>query len=343
MRKIKKNSTIIHVPSDRLNDVDIDREVNIDYPISVNLVVTTKCNYNCRFCFGRYRSFLSNIDDSRIMEIPKLLANVGAQKITFEGGEPLCHPRLLELIVEAKKRGLITGLVANGNLLTKTYLRRLSGSLDWLGLSIDSASERVETELGRGFGNHVEHTLRIARWAYDMGINLKINSVVTKLNYRENMSSLIKRIAPVRFKAFQMLKIKGENDLSLKGLEISSKEFGIFVKNHIGLSNDGIDFIPETNDDMMGSYIMILPDGRFFNNSNHVHTYGDHTVFEIGAEKAFKSIKWNVRKFLDRGGLYKWDIKKRNIPNNTYHRRARVIGSLSDINYLKKEGENNGI
>ena len=343
MRDISKKPARTRVLSDRLSEDKLNRPTNIDFPISVNLVVTDRCNYSCRFCFGKYRTFCGHIDDSRILELPGLLADAGAQKITFEGGEPLLHPGLSDLIVEAKGHGLVTGLVTNGYLMTEIYLKELADSLDWLGLSIDSASEQVEIQLGRGFGDHVKRNLQVVDWAHDLNIPLKINSVITKLNYDEDLTELIKRLAPARFKAFQMLRIKGENDLSSKQLEITSKEFGMFVHSHIGLINDGIDFVPETQEDMTGSYIMMLPNGRFFNNIGHIHTYGKDTVFEVGVKKAFKDIHWNVRRFLKRGGLYDWDIKKRDIHENTYDRSTRVNGQLSDNNMLEKEGEKNGI
>lgn len=286
-------------------------ENNIINPISVNLAVTLKCNYNCRFCFGKFKTLNEKIDTSRILDIPQLLSDAGCQKLTFEGGEPLLSPKILELVYNAKESGMTTSLITNGSLLTFEILEKLSNGLDWLGLSVDSACEKTEKLLGRGFGNHVEHVKKVARWTHSLGIGLKINSVITKLNYKEDLTEFIKILRPKRFKAFQILKIRGENDCSYNDLGISTHEFDIFVKKHRKLIKYGIQFRTESEDDMMGSYIMLLPDGRFFSNFNGVHHYGKKNIFENGVSKAFKEVGWDYLKFLKRGGLYNWNIEKR--------------------------------
>jgi len=43
-----------------------------------------------------------------------------------------------------------------------------------------------------------------------MGIRLKINTVVSKLNYNEDLSWLIKKIKPERWKVFQILRIRNQ-------------------------------------------------------------------------------------------------------------------------------------
>ena len=45
-----------------------------------------------------------------------------------------------------------------------------------------------------------------------MKIKLKMNTVITNLNYKEDFSELIKIIQPRRWKIFQVLPIIGQND-----------------------------------------------------------------------------------------------------------------------------------
>jgi len=44
---------------------------------------------------------------------------------------------------------------------------------------------------------------------HDLGIRLKVNSVVTKLNWAEEMTDFITDLTPERWKAFQVLSIQG--------------------------------------------------------------------------------------------------------------------------------------
>ena len=192
-------------------------------PLSVNLIVTNRCNYRCLFCFGRLKSFGGIIDDSRILDIPGLLYEAGCRKITFEGGEPFLHPEISRLVEVAKDAGLTTGIVTNGSLVTYPRLARMSSTLDWLGLSVDSAKEEIELRLGRGNGGHVAHARKVADWTHELGIGLKVNAVITRLNCREDMREFATSLRPKRFKALQVLKIAGENDDSYDALSISRK------------------------------------------------------------------------------------------------------------------------
>jgi len=280
--------------------------MNSQRPLSVNLVVTLKCNYNCRFCFGHLRDIRKPLLTGRILEIPKLLAEAGCQKLTLEGGEPFLFPRLDEILYSAKKAGLTTCIVSNGSPITEDILESIFDTVDWLGISIDSASEKIERKLGRGNGNHVLNTVEVAEWAHEMGIRLKINSVITSLNYEEDMTKLISCLAPERWKAFQILQIEGENDTAIQDLLISKEQFEIFIEKNKKISSKGISFIPEYNNDMIGSYVMLLPDGRFFSNHGGKHIFGKQSIFEVGVLEALAEVGWDEEKFQRRGGKYDW-------------------------------------
>ena len=58
------------------------------------------------------------------MQIPSMLSQAGASRITFVGGETFLHPHIEELIIESKVQGLVTAAVTNGSLLDE--VRRCS-------------------------------------------------------------------------------------------------------------------------------------------------------------------------------------------------------------------------
>ena len=133
-------------------------------------------------------------------------------KLNFVGGEPLMHPNLQYFVEHAKNIGLTVSIVTNGLFLSKERLDDLKPFVDWIEISVDSANEYTEKELGRGFGKHVQKTLDICENIQKIGIKLKINTVVTKLNFREDLLPLIEKIEPHRWKIFQVLYIAGQND-----------------------------------------------------------------------------------------------------------------------------------
>lgn len=200
-------------------------------------------------------------------------------------------------MLEAKKAGLTTCVVTNSSQVTEEKIRLIANNTDWLALSIDSASDTTEAELGRGWGTHVSQTKKVAQWVHKYGINLKVNTVVNKLTYREDMTGLIEEIRPDRWKVFQMLLIEGENKDRCKELSIEPDEFYEFIARNRRIAQAGIPFIQESTDDMIGSYVMLLPDGRFFSNHDGKHCFGTKTIFDIGVQAALEEVGWDEVKF----------------------------------------------
>lgn len=282
-------------------------------PISVNIALTNKCNYRCRFCYGHLRGFKRHFIYDGVLRIPKLLNESGCEKLTIEGGEPFLSPYLAPLLYEAKKVGLATCVVTNGSYISREQLEVLSPYIDWIGISIDSQHDEVEEWLGRGGNGHTEMVKTVAKWCHEFGIRLKVNTVVTSVNYQENLTDLIIELGPDRWKAFQVLRIKGENDIDFDELEIIDDQFQEFVDLNSGIGESGIHFVPEFNHDMDGSYIMILPDGHFFNKIGESYVLGENSIFEIGVERGLEQVDWKEDRFLARGGVYDFTNKKKEV------------------------------
>lgn len=233
-------------------------------------------------------------------QILRKLSNIGTEKITFTGGEPLLHPHLGDSLFESKRLGLTTMIVSNGSLIKQEFLEKNHTFIDWIGLSLDSSNERTEFSLGRGFGNHVEIIEQKVELIKKFGIKLKINTVVTSSNWFEDMGEIIVKLKPDRWKVFQILKIKGENDIEAERLFITAKQFMSFVRNHIGLNP-----IYEPNELFQGSYLMLDPLGRFFQNSKGHITYSQ-SILDVKPMEALTEVGWDRLKFLKRGGIYDW-------------------------------------
>ena len=278
-------------------------------PISVNMPIWPHCNYKCKFCFGHYRGLDGEFKPDRIMKIPSILAAMGTEKITLEGGEPFLCPYLFEFLKACKEAGLVTAVITNGSRVEYDALRKMSPYLDWIGISIDSPNEETEKMLGRCtrdcVSNHVEKAIRVVGWAQSLGIKVKINTVVTKYNVRENLVDLYIALNPDRIKVFQFLPIENENEEYTEELMISREEFEDFKRRHEILKEMGYNIVFESNDDMKGSYLMLFPSGRFLNNNDGKYIMSEETVF-TDPWKALEESKWEPEKFEKRGGKYEW-------------------------------------
>lgn len=274
------------------------------YPIikSVNWHITSKCNYHCEFCYTKNLG-LQTANPSTVFRLLSTLHDFGIEKINFVGGEPLLHPNIYDFCYAAKDMGFTVCITSNGSLLNIRNIPSISEYVDWVGISVDSASDEIEKKLGRGNGNHVNHAKEISDICHEFGLSLKINTTITKINFQENLKQLIERMRPDRWKVFQVLHITGQNDHGMKWLAITDKEFQKFVKKHekIRLKN-GSTPIFEKNKDMLKSYFMISPLGEIISNTDGKYEHLPLTI--LHQQKLHMII--DPQKYSQRGAVYSW-------------------------------------
>jgi radical S-adenosyl methionine domain-containing protein 2 len=286
--------------------------ITLDRPIAVNFHIWPKCNLNCTFCYATFPQVRRTLPRADAMAVIDQLVEAGTEKITFVGGEPTLYPHLAEVVAHASSRGLTTCIVSNGAKLPQV-LDRIGHLVDWVGLSVDSGNEMTQQRLGRGSGDHVARSMAMADLIHGLGIGLKLNTVVTSLNWEEDMSWLVRRMGPQRWKAFQVLKIEDENLGRVEPLLISKPEFKAFVDRHAGLAGEGFPLVAETNDDIRGSYVMIDPLGRFFCNEDGRYRISK-PILDVGVDSALAQAGWRSDKFIARGGLYNWSRESDAMP-----------------------------
>jgi len=195
----------------------------------------------------------------------------------------------------AREIGFDVSLISNGSRLDQRLTAALAPELSLLGLSIDADRPEVLAAIGRQDSRGLQVDLaslaqRVAQArSINPGLQVKINTVVCSANEQEDLTGLIRAVAPERWKVLRMLPAIG------RSLQVSDAAFRAFIARHQSLANV---MTVEDNDDMVGSYIMIDPTGRFFQNRNGAPGY-DYSppICEVGASAAFESIGWSSIKF----------------------------------------------
>ncbi|KAL1842686.1 hypothetical protein VTJ49DRAFT_4465 [Mycothermus thermophilus] len=275
-------------------------------PISVNYHFTRRCNKTCGFCF--HTATTSHIEDLDAQKHAlRLLAQAGMRKINFAGGEPFLYPKRLGDMVEFCKKQLrleSVSIVTNGSLVKESWLRRWGPDLDILAVSCDSFNEETNIAIGRGSGDQVEKLYQIAERCRQYGVMFKINTVVNKLNVREDMNEHISKLKPFRWKCFQVLIVQGENDSeeTLRDghkFTITDEEFDEFCERHEGQGS----MVPEPNRLMAKSYLILDEYLRFLDRTGKQPS---QSILEVGVEKALESVFWDEEAFVERKGLFEW-------------------------------------
>ena len=133
----------------------------------------------------------------------------------------------------------------------------------------------------------------------------KVNTVVNRYNWQEDMNAAIQAIGPKRWKCFQVLVIEEENgggDETLRDareFQISDEEFRHFCERH---ERNGC-FVPEGNGVMKSSYLLLDEYLCFLNKGVKGKT---ESVLKVGVEEAMRGVYWDEKGFRQRGGEYDW-------------------------------------
>lgn len=267
----------------------------------VNLHFTNKCNNSCRFCYGN--SFdsiknegLSTDDWKKII----LLLSPYCTRINFAGGEPLLHKRMLkDLLNYNNEIGITSTLITNGDYLDASWLEECGHLIAAIGISCDSKDEKIQSTLGRGLGRHVNNTLERFSLIKDYNsrggkILMKLNTVVTSLNYDEDMRDFVLSTGVKRWKCFQLLEIVGENAEEYKKLKINETQFKRFVDLNGSISDQHLKVVFENRFEMIDTYVMINPEGRFFSNNGNIYKKSD-PILSVGVEKALSQINFDQK------------------------------------------------
>ena len=288
----------------------------------VNWHLTEACNYSCRYCYSRWEKSCGQKEifrDERysselLRELyrffsPENLDNPlrsclkwNDLRLSLAGGEPLISPQqTLHIASEADALGFKVSLITNASQLSRVELKPLFGSLSVLGVSLDSVEAGTCRQIGRvdkaGKILSLDDFVSVIEEARSTNpnISLKINTVINRHNYHEDLTKAIERLRPNKWKVLKVLPVV-TNELA-----VTEHEFQLFVERH---RHFGSVMSVENNSAMTESYLMVDPLGRFFQNKPDIKTGDSYSyslpILQCGADAAFRQISFDIEKFAAR-------------------------------------------
>ncbi|MEQ1508437.1 MAG: radical SAM protein [Myxococcota bacterium] len=93
-------------------------------PLLAQIVITRRCNLACGYCY-EYDHVSPPIPRETLLERFDHLARLRAVFVTLNGGEPLTHPDVVQLVADLRDRGAVPMINTNAFLLTADLVRRL--------------------------------------------------------------------------------------------------------------------------------------------------------------------------------------------------------------------------
>lgn len=95
---------------------------DIQFPLSIEIEITKRCNWNCEFCYNvwKYSKEKNNKFDLPLGEYKKIIdeaVNNGCQTVRISGGEPTLHPEFKKMIEYTANKGININLFTNASIL----------------------------------------------------------------------------------------------------------------------------------------------------------------------------------------------------------------------------------
>lgn len=178
----------------------------IKFPISLEIDLTYKCNYNCLYCRnGGDAVATPEISLQLFKKIIEECKQNGLFSIKISGGEPLLHTNFFTIVNILKESGISWNLITNGSKLTKDHAQLLrDGNCKCVFMTLSGVDDQMD-----GFHKNHSNSFSLIDKAISYLKLYGIEIIIGFLFSKRNKDQIDKLVNYVR-----------ENDLKLKPMRI---------------------------------------------------------------------------------------------------------------------------
>lgn len=156
---------------------------------AMSWMITGKCNYNCLHCFNAADNarLQSEFTWEEAMRLIEEAAACGINRITITGGEPMVHPRFMDIVREIYRHGMYVGeLNTNGAFIDQNVLDELKsiGCVPQIKISFDGVGHH---DWLRNREGAEEDALRAIKLCVSNGFSVMAQTNV----HRRNVDSML--------------------------------------------------------------------------------------------------------------------------------------------------------
>lgn len=150
-------------------------------PETIHFSVTGRCDQACAGCFYSARPGSDvPVQDASLHLFETVVREAGEARvfqIALGGGEPLLHPRIVDMVRLARQHNLVPNLTTNGNLLSGDLAVALKeAGLGQVQISLNGATEATNRRTRPNYS----HALRAVEVCREVGLQFGINFLITR-------------------------------------------------------------------------------------------------------------------------------------------------------------------
>lgn len=172
--------------------------------------VTRACALACRHCraIAQPRAHPEELTHEEAMALVEQIAQLAPPMLVLTGGDPMMRRDIFDIITRAAELGLRVALspAATPRLLHTDFRRLREAGVVSMSLSLDGAT-RSSHDAFRGVPHTFERTMEAARMAKEVGIQLQINTAITRSTLPEldAFADILRQIRPDVWSVFLLV------------------------------------------------------------------------------------------------------------------------------------------
>ncbi len=160
-------------------------------PLVLSMSVTSRCNLKCVYCYSAEDNLKAkDVPLEDVTSIIDEFYKLGTRVIMLQGGEPLVHKNIVDIVNHVKSKQMYCAVTTN-SVNFERYLDALI-KVDQVQLSIDGNREITDGYRGKGV---YESVVSAARLCHENKIPFHLHTVVTNTTTEENTLKPLKEFA----------------------------------------------------------------------------------------------------------------------------------------------------
>lgn len=240
-------------------------------PAVLDLRITSKCNQNCKFCFGTVCKH--ELTFSQWEMLLERFWNNGVKSLVITGGEPTYYEYLHELLLCANSYGFTTTLSTNGALFKDKHLDDILNNLDWISIPLEGSTYEKNFAMREMSFENYRNILKLIEYVKsNYKTKIKLGTVVSKKNKDDikNLTSFAKKYADT-WKLYQVY-LHGKSESIINEFSISDAEYESLIAEIQSYYGKNINIVKYSKNTMNGKYLFCEPDGSAMTIANNTET-----------------------------------------------------------------------